>query len=414
MKTTKRIPLTNWLLWVVLLAFLGNGCKVDKIEEIKEIIDKAREGDAAAQFNLGFYRANGQGGPTNYVAAANWYRKAAEQNHAKAQYNLSLSYAEGRGVTWDFVEAYKWLFLSAAQGFADAKQDMTHLDATLSQEQIKEGKRRANDWLEQRKADVRHVEPWLEQRKAEAYDVGPPWFAIATSVLLAPIVAGFVTAFLCRLFTSRQREPSWAVAVFSILLGAMVVPAIAVIFDIVDWFGFSLYVAVGIAAVVAIIIVGGSRGEYERRLSSAAGALMGLRHHRHHRHRKPWLSLIGSSLMVIVATSFLIVRLSSFGRYDGTFVAPNSARPFDTPGGKPVGLPDSPTNLRLPGESRWEKLKVLYPSRLNLSEETEGLLPLSMLALLIGGTWLGFTVWGWSDDVRRRVNRHDARWSEFG
>ena len=37
----------------------------------------------------------GQGVPQNYTEAAKWYRLAAEQGNAQAQYNLGFLYAEG-------------------------------------------------------------------------------------------------------------------------------------------------------------------------------------------------------------------------------------------------------------------------------------------------------------------------------
>lgn len=49
------------------------------------------------------------------------------------------------------VEAYKWDLLAAAQGDTKAKRNATMLELMLSPEQIAEGKRRAKDWLEQRK-----------------------------------------------------------------------------------------------------------------------------------------------------------------------------------------------------------------------------------------------------------------------
>jgi len=49
------------------------------------------------------------------------------------------------------VEAYKWDLLATAQGDTKAKHNVTMLELMLSPEEIAEGKRRADDWLEQRK-----------------------------------------------------------------------------------------------------------------------------------------------------------------------------------------------------------------------------------------------------------------------
>ncbi len=44
---------------------------------------------------------NGEGLPKNYVEAARWFRKAAEQGNGFAQNNLGVMYAQGQGVAKD-------------------------------------------------------------------------------------------------------------------------------------------------------------------------------------------------------------------------------------------------------------------------------------------------------------------------
>ena len=50
------------------------------------------------------------------------------------------------------MEAYKWDLLAAAQGDTKAKRNAFMLELMMSQEQVAEGKQRADEWLEQRKA----------------------------------------------------------------------------------------------------------------------------------------------------------------------------------------------------------------------------------------------------------------------
>ncbi len=69
-----------------------------------------------------------------------------EQNYAAAQYNLGFCYAHGDGVAEDLVEAYKWLLLAARQGDEGAKQIMKVLESKLTLEQIAEGKKRAREF----------------------------------------------------------------------------------------------------------------------------------------------------------------------------------------------------------------------------------------------------------------------------
>ena len=81
----------------------------------------AEQGLADAQFNLGFMYYKGKGVPQNFAEAAKWYRKAAEQGYADAQVSLGLMYHDGEGVPQNFAEAAKWYRKAAEQGYADAQ-----------------------------------------------------------------------------------------------------------------------------------------------------------------------------------------------------------------------------------------------------------------------------------------------------
>jgi TPR repeat protein len=121
-------------------------------KQLADIRTEAEKGDATAQCCLGARYVKGQGVTQDYVEAVKWFRKAADQNLAEAQYNLGLRYGSGQGVAKDGAEALKWFILSAAQGNEQAKKAVTELEESImSPEQIAEGKRRVNDWLEQHK-----------------------------------------------------------------------------------------------------------------------------------------------------------------------------------------------------------------------------------------------------------------------
>ena len=83
--------------------------------------------------------------------AVKWFHQAAEKDFAVAQFNLGVCYELGDGVAKYEVEAYKWYLLAAAQGDTRGQRNATTLELMMSQEQVAEGKKRANDWLEQRK-----------------------------------------------------------------------------------------------------------------------------------------------------------------------------------------------------------------------------------------------------------------------
>jgi uncharacterized protein len=64
---------------------------------------------------------DGNAVPQDYIAAATWFRKAAEQGEAKAQVGLGFIYFSGLGVAEDYSEALKWFLKAQEQGNADAQ-----------------------------------------------------------------------------------------------------------------------------------------------------------------------------------------------------------------------------------------------------------------------------------------------------
>jgi len=117
-----------------------------------DLLAKAKAGDAEAQNELGeALYAGKRGMARNAVEAVKWFRQAAEQNLPAAQSNLGVCYERGDGVAKYEVEAYKWYLLAATQGDAKAKRNLSMLELMVSQQEVAEGKRRAQDWLEQRK-----------------------------------------------------------------------------------------------------------------------------------------------------------------------------------------------------------------------------------------------------------------------
>ncbi|MDA9224707.1 sel1 repeat family protein [Tateyamaria sp.] len=90
----------------------------DYATALQEFRPLAEQGDADAQYNLGFMYSEGKGVPQDYAEAVKWYRLAAEQGHAEAQNKLGTRYDNGMGVPQDYAEAVKWYRLAAEQGNA--------------------------------------------------------------------------------------------------------------------------------------------------------------------------------------------------------------------------------------------------------------------------------------------------------
>jgi TPR repeat protein len=80
---------------------LSNGI----VHEFEVVKTQAANGDALAQFELGWMYANGRGAPQDDVQALHWYSKAAQQKNAKAQLKMGWIYSAGLGVTPDAAKA---------------------------------------------------------------------------------------------------------------------------------------------------------------------------------------------------------------------------------------------------------------------------------------------------------------------
>ena len=93
-------------------------------QTLKILRPLAEQGYAAAQTNLGFMYAEGQGVTQDHQEALKWYRLAAAQGFAGAQSNIGRVYLRGFGVTQDYQEALKWIMLAVDQGFAIAQTNL--------------------------------------------------------------------------------------------------------------------------------------------------------------------------------------------------------------------------------------------------------------------------------------------------
>jgi hypothetical protein len=129
------------------------------------LMQKAGQGDANAQNELGYRFLMGKGFGADTSKAAYWINRAAEQHHQLALYNLAIFYYNGVGVPWnpylafdhfreaanlgmpsamyvvglfytdnlalprDFATAYRWEQKSADLGFAPAKEVLKQFES---------------------------------------------------------------------------------------------------------------------------------------------------------------------------------------------------------------------------------------------------------------------------------------------
>lgn len=83
------------------------------------LLAKAKAGDPASQCLVAIEFQKGDVVPRDFVQAADWYRKAADQGYAPAQYKLGLLLQQKEsGVIKDEAQAAAWLRKAADQGNA--------------------------------------------------------------------------------------------------------------------------------------------------------------------------------------------------------------------------------------------------------------------------------------------------------
>ena len=103
---------------------VGDNPKIQDDQALMRSLQEAADrGDAESAYRLGqmFDWNVSRGAALDYVAAADWYRKAADLGHADAQLLLGLAYRHGTGVERDEVEAARWCRKAAEQGCARAQ-----------------------------------------------------------------------------------------------------------------------------------------------------------------------------------------------------------------------------------------------------------------------------------------------------
>lgn len=89
-----------------------------------QYIEAAKQGDAAAQNEIGLCYDTGNGVQQDLQQAFLWYSKAAAQNLAIAQYNVGCCYCYGKGVQLDYAQAITWFRKAADQNFVQAQYNL--------------------------------------------------------------------------------------------------------------------------------------------------------------------------------------------------------------------------------------------------------------------------------------------------
>ncbi len=147
--------------------------------DIEALIARAKNEEAGAQEALGNRYETGNGVEQDYVEAAEWYRKAADQGVAKAQKELGNLYAKGRGVPRDYEEAYFWLSLSTDPLSAGPNPDLAEVEGYIRPDQRADVERRLAEWKPSRKHGAAMANA-VERRGTPVADTCATKYAVAS------------------------------------------------------------------------------------------------------------------------------------------------------------------------------------------------------------------------------------------
>ena len=91
----------------------GDGISEDYVAAFNWYKKAAELGFAMAQYNVGLMYDLGRGIPEDKFMAVHWYQKSANQGDFFAQRNLAIKFYNGEGIAANKVHAYAWINLAA-------------------------------------------------------------------------------------------------------------------------------------------------------------------------------------------------------------------------------------------------------------------------------------------------------------
>lgn len=95
--------------------------------DLGSVETRAQGGDAGSQYELGRRYRSGKGVRRDFAAAADWFEKAACQEHAEAQLALGYMHELGEGCPANEAEAVHWYTRAAELGLAGAQFNLAQI-----------------------------------------------------------------------------------------------------------------------------------------------------------------------------------------------------------------------------------------------------------------------------------------------
>ena len=100
--------------------------EINEDSDFEELLEKAENGDAESQFQVGRSYFIGDGVDDDDEEAVYWYEKAAENGHVEAMYELGQCYSLGMGVEEDEEEAVSWYRKAARKKHPGAMYELAN------------------------------------------------------------------------------------------------------------------------------------------------------------------------------------------------------------------------------------------------------------------------------------------------
>ena len=113
---------------------------------LRQWLPLAEQGDANAQYTLGYLHERGESVERDLRAAVRWFTRAAQQNHTPAQARLGSLYATGKGTPQNDVLAHFWFGLVARTGSKAAKDLCRKFSERMSPTQRAAATQLTRDW----------------------------------------------------------------------------------------------------------------------------------------------------------------------------------------------------------------------------------------------------------------------------
>ena len=125
----------------------GLGIPVDRAAAAEWYRKAAEQGDPLGQNNLADLYLRGEGLPQRDDLALVWFQKAAANGNTAARIKLGYMYATGRATKRDAESAYAWLLAASLTGDQRGLEYLPRLEAQLSPGQLERAKQRAKELL---------------------------------------------------------------------------------------------------------------------------------------------------------------------------------------------------------------------------------------------------------------------------